>query len=349
MRGVRPFFLHTLAAQHFRVAMAQKKEILLYGSLYSYNIVDFISAMNEAKGSDITVRVNTPGGDVYDTWGGIAKFAEHTGKKTIKVDGEASSMGLFLLCFSSDTECLPASTGTLHRAAYPRWFEESDQFTEAQKAALAETNLHLRNALEKKINAQKLFELKGVTLDQVFDLNNRIDVKLTAQDMLAIGLVNRITPLTAALTAQVEAYKQRAAACANGTLVTTVTATQQPTQTNKMDKATLKAQHPALYAEIVAEGISAENERVKAWMEFESIDPKVVAEGIKGGKEIKPSDFAKFQATAIAKIGKGQLKAESPKETPTDENPNEGLTEEQKSLKASEDAITAFMKKQRAA
>jgi len=74
------------------------KEVLLYGEMYSWSARDFISAVEDAKGSDLSVRVNSMGGDVDYGYGMIAKFKEFEGKKSVKVDGSAASMAAFSPC-----------------------------------------------------------------------------------------------------------------------------------------------------------------------------------------------------------------------------------------------------------
>lgn len=74
------------------------KEILLYSSIYSYSITDFINQMEAAKGDEVKVRVNCPGGEVYAGFGAIAKFNEHPKAKSIQVDGRADSFAAIICC-----------------------------------------------------------------------------------------------------------------------------------------------------------------------------------------------------------------------------------------------------------
>jgi len=70
-------------------------EVLLYGDIYSQRARDFIKEVDTASGEDLTVRVNSFGGDVDYGWGMIAKFSEHKGKKSVKIDAAAHSMAAF--------------------------------------------------------------------------------------------------------------------------------------------------------------------------------------------------------------------------------------------------------------
>lgn len=92
---------------------------------------------------------------------------------------------------------------------------------------------------------------------------------------------------------------------------------------NKMTKEELKSQHPALYSEVIAEGVNNEKDRVGSWMAYSEADPKAVAEGIASGKAITATESNQF-LVAIAQ--KGRLNAFvadntqpiSTKETPTE-------------------------------
>jgi hypothetical protein len=81
----------------------------------------------------------------------------------------------------------------------------------------------------------------------------------------------------------------------------------------------LKAEHPELFAQVVAMGVSSERDRVTAWSVFAEIDPKAVAEGIKGGENISQTAMAEFtlkklSATSVEKITtEGAPAVETPK------------------------------------
>lgn len=74
-------------------------------------------------------------------------------------------------------------------------------------------------------------------------------------------------------------------------------------KSNKMTKAELKQNHPELYSEVVAEGVSNEQGRVASWMAYNEADPKAVAEGISSGKEITAAQSHGF-LVAIAQKGR---------------------------------------------
>jgi hypothetical protein len=90
----------------------------------------------------------------------------------------------------------------------------------------------------------------------------------------------------------------------------------------------LKAEHPAVYAAIVAEvtanaekkGVEAERERVKAWLAYAQIDAVSVAKGISEGTQVTPSVMAEMQVKAFSKNGLANIKADSAGTTATPDN-----------------------------
>lgn len=58
--------------------------------------------------------------------------------------------------------------------------------------------------------------------------------------------------------------------------------------------ADFKAQHPATYAEAQKEILATERDRTGAWLKFQGVDPKAVAEGIASGENISQTQMADF-------------------------------------------------------
>lgn len=187
-------------------------EILLYSNITNYSAERFISDLEANKGQEVILRLNTDGGSPESAFGMIAKFSEHTGRKTIKVDGKAYSMGTFFLAYSKDNEALDVSEFLIHRAAYPKNYEQSPMMTQEAWGNLNRINSHLRKALESRINVSTLRRLKGVSLDEIFSNDQRIDVFLSAQEALTIGLVDRIVEITPERKAEIDSRMQAIAA-----------------------------------------------------------------------------------------------------------------------------------------
>jgi ATP-dependent Clp protease, protease subunit len=288
-----------------------QKELYLYSPIYSYTAEALITSMEEFKKDGVKIRMNTPGGYINYGWGVIAKMQELDSKKTIVIDGAADSMGLFMLPFADEVIASDVATGLLHRA--DGYVANADD-----QKNLDDRNKDLRKKFAAKIDETKLKELKGITLDDVFASDKRIDVRLTAKEMKAIGLVDKIVTLTPKeaqansdmMEVVTEKMKQIAAMAINPEIPAIPGDTEPEAKKddksktdNTMTLAELKAKHPDLYAQIVSEGVTAERDRVGSWMAFVDVDVKAVSEGIKKGENLS--------ATAMAELSRKSLSAEA--------------------------------------
>jgi ATP-dependent Clp protease, protease subunit len=96
---------------------AEGNEIMLYGVIGSYyddldgkKVVDAIKAM---KG-DISVRVNSPGGDVFDGIAIANALREHDGKVTVHVDALAASIASIIAMAGSEIVMCDGSFLMIH-------------------------------------------------------------------------------------------------------------------------------------------------------------------------------------------------------------------------------------------
>lgn len=285
------------------------KEILLYTSINSYSVSDFINQLEANKDNDIVVRMNTPGGSVYDGYGAIAKFNEHKGGKKIKVDGRADSFGAFQLCFANteDVECLDVSTFTYHRAAMAPWYEaDAKYFTDEIKAQLNEMNDVLRAGIESKTTAAKWKSVTGVSLDDMFALTSRIDVRIDAAKAKKLGLVGKVNKITPDKLAEIKAYSADLAA-----EITALTpeANNEPLNTDKMNINEVKA-NAEVYNAIKAEILAEEKERIEAFAAWKEVDPAAVMTAIVEGAKYTASFGAKMQVKALTVKGAGNIEGE---------------------------------------
>lgn len=274
------------------------KEILLYGGIYSWNVASIIEAIDSVKGSQIKLRVNTPGGSVLDAYGIIAKLKELANPPEIMVDGQASSMGAFLCCYFKDVTALDVSEFTFHRAAYPSWIEsDSRQFTQDMKDSLTRVNTDLRAAMESKINPDKWKSVTGFSLDEMFSLDSRIDITIDANQAKEIGLVNKVVNITPERKAEIDAANMQIAASFVRVVDTEATGnktTQTTKSANIMTIEKIKAEAPEVYAQIVKEGVMQERDRVGAWMAYVDVDADAVAKGIEAGDNISQKAMAEL-------------------------------------------------------
>lgn len=259
------------------------KEILLYSGIYSFVAEELIVAMEENMGSPITMRVNSGGGDVHSTWGIIAKMIEH-GDVSIKVDGAAMSSASNLLMYAKSVEALDVSNFVLHRA--DGYISNPDD-----QAFLDKVNKDLKAKMTAKIDADKFLAITGYTIEQLFNPETRINVYLSAKQMKEIGVVTKINKVN---PSEIKAFNEQMRIAANHQI-------EKPVNKNSMTLAEFKAQHPAIYAEAVAEGIAKEKDRVEAFMVFAEADIAGVKKGIEDGKEMSSKMMAEFSMKVMAK------------------------------------------------
>lgn len=276
------------------------KELYLYSPIFDSTAQELIAAMEECQnsGCDMTLRMNTPGGNVLSGWGIAAKLQEMTCKTLIKVDGAAMSMGAGLLPFADKVECLDVSTFMLHRADM---YCETDE----EKSFLANVNKNMRAKLEAKIDSAKLKELKGVTIKNLFEDAQRVDLYLTAAEAKKIGLVDKITKLT----------PSEVAACSSKMFAVAAIETPSTTQNKYMTAAEFKAANPELFKEItdaaIAAGIAQEKERVKPFMVYLAVDPAAVKAGVESTEPISLAQIAELSLKAASGPKLTALAAES--------------------------------------
>lgn len=283
------------------------KEILFYNYGIGADTAQvFIKELEEAKADDVTVRINSPGGNPFFGWGAIAKFKEHEGKKKIKVDGAAQSMAAYMILFGEDVEALDVSNILFHRASMNIYSDEDKRFLDS-------INANLRKKLEAKVDAAKWKEVTGVSIKDMFESENLIDVSLNAKQAKQLGIINKIVTLKPnELTALNEKFSGVAAK---------VDPDKEKENQNpiKMTKEELKSKHPDVYASIVKEGIEAEQDRAGAWMAFVDIDPEAVKKGIDEGKSLSQKQMAEFSRKAMSAAALTDLEKEGAPKAETEE------------------------------
>lgn len=294
------------------------KEILLYFPIYSSTAASFIEEMEANKGNDVCIRMNCPGGDVMASMGMIAKYNEHTGGKKVKVDGRAASMAAYMCAMADEVECLDVSEFLIHRAAFPSWVEnDKNIFTDDMKSMLQRYNDMLRASLEKKIDPAKFKRMKGKSFDDVFSMDSRIDVTLTATEAKNLGLVTKVFPLNQAKKREINALASNVGVAAfyDETAEATTIITDKNTV---MTIADVKA-NAEVYAAITAEVVKAEKDRIASFAAFAEYDEKAVLEAIVKGDDFTPSFGAKMQAAAIKKLGLSNVADATAQTTQTSE------------------------------
>ena len=316
------------------------KELLIYGGINTASAADFINQVTEVGDEELVIRMNTPGGNPEAGFGMIAKIQERTAKTTLKIDGSAYSMGLFMAAYADNVEALDTSEFLFHRAAYPDWYE-AEYMSEAESENLGRINKSLETAFRNSIDVSKFEQMKGTSVKNVFSMDSREDVFLSAKEAQLIGLVNKIVKITPQKRTELNSMAARISADTNtqikeiplSKVKEAVGVPPVKTNTKNMTREELESKHPALFASVFAEGQTAGTEieatRVKTWQVFADADPKAVSEGIKSGKALDPVSMAELTLKgATANMEAAKLKAETATTVTTNEATATEITEE---------------------
>lgn len=287
-------------------AEAVADKLLIYSGISSYFAEDFVYRLLEIdQEKDIEIYINSPGGSVFAGWSIIGALNERKGKSTAKVFGDASSMAFFMLLFMDKVEALDVSTFLIHRADMYVESEEDKQF-------LADINKQLRSKLEQKIDADIFESITGVTIDDIFSSDQRINVNLTAKQAKKIGLVDEIITIK---PKQLESLSEKVFA-----LFDYSEGPKNPINNKNhktMNKQELQQEHPDVFKSISEDGANAERARVKAWMAWASVDPERVKKGISEGEEMTAEIVAEMTETAANKSTVETIKKDNPETVDT--------------------------------
>lgn len=320
------------------------KDLLIYGVIWSHMAAEFLTQLGDFEGDELVVRVNSPGGEVVYGWGIISKFNEFVGKKTIKVDGQAHSMGAFICAYADNVEAIDTAQFVIHRAAYPKWLESAENFIDsAQQSLLEETNKSLMTAFKNKIDVPAFEKMKGIKVKDLFAMkdkngnHSRIDITLTAQEAKKIGLVDKVVKITPAKSAKISSdYSISMAAMHEhmgipAQVIDTIPAAAatedsplpiKSEKINKMTASQFQKENPEAYAAIVLKGQTAERDRVGAWLAFNDVDPEAVAKGIASGDAISQTAMADFSKKMFSNQAKANLTEEAADAVETGEAAN---------------------------
>lgn len=278
------------------------REIYLYSGIYSWTAESFNREFEAASNEDVKLRVSSGGGQVFGAWPMIAKMNEHKGNIETSVDGLAASMALYLLPYSDKVTAVEVARFLIHRADAPIRNEED-------RKLLADINKDLRAQFERKINSDKFKEVTGKSFDDIFNPEARIDVWLTANQAKKIGLVDEVVKLDSRVKAESMAMIDAIAATAGFTPEGKAEEEKNQNSINNkqktqiMDIAKLKADHPGVYAQVIAEGVTKgvtqERDRVGAFMAFAGVDLEAVKKGIEGGEALTQTATAEFTVKMV--------------------------------------------------
>ncbi len=163
------------------------KEIKLYGVISNEGFLGMgengyieriANAIKDAGDKDINLRINTPGGSVFDGYAIITNLLEHKGKLNMQVDGYAASMGGAILAYADSSIAYDFAKIMLHKV----WtHSENDEA------------LKLVGSLNRDFAA--MFKKRGVDaelIDEIFLGEGNKDFWFSAQEAQEIGLIDKV-------------------------------------------------------------------------------------------------------------------------------------------------------------
>lgn len=225
------------------------KPILIFDAIFENTAINLAEKVFEyPKDEDLELWINSPGGSVTHGYSMLAALDQR--KKETKKDnnmtvvGDASSMAFIMLLFADKTRAYDTSNFLVHRAA--SWWE--DIMTDEELADIEARNKVIRKKLEARIDKDKFEKVTGKTFNDIFSMEDRLDVRLNAKQAKDIGLIDEIIKLNPKKMAEIESnYYHEIAALSSTPRVNSIT------NSNKQKKNMglfSKAKDPVFLAEV---------------------------------------------------------------------------------------------------
>ena len=177
------------------------KPILLYTPIFSDTAESITNQILDYKqGEEISFWLNSPGGSVNAGYTILNALKENGNDFNTTVLGDADSMAFIMLLFSKKNKAYDTANFLVHRAA--SWWE--DVMNEDELKDIENRNKVIRNKLEARIDKDKFKEVTGKTFDDIFSMDDRLDVRLDAKQAKEIGLIDEIISLDVAKRQEIE-------------------------------------------------------------------------------------------------------------------------------------------------
>lgn len=93
---------------------------------YGVSATDFVSALNKIKSENISLHINSPGGDVFSARAMVAAIAAHPSTITAYVDGLAASAASYVAVACDKVVMQKGSMMMVHRASCMAWGNSAD-------------------------------------------------------------------------------------------------------------------------------------------------------------------------------------------------------------------------------
>ncbi|KAF0234094.1 MAG: peptidase S14 [Desulfovibrionaceae bacterium] len=150
------------------------------GGWFGIAAADFVQELNGLKAKTIHLRINSPGGSVFEAEAIQTAIQQHTAKVVAHVDGMAASAATYVALAADEIEISDGAMFMIHRASGLSWGN-------------AEDLLHLATLLE-KIDANIVSDYQrktGKSPEQLMDWM-KAETWFSAAEALENGFVDRI-------------------------------------------------------------------------------------------------------------------------------------------------------------
>jgi ATP-dependent protease ClpP protease subunit len=160
-------------------------EVAIYDEIGWFGVTasDFISELNTLTASEITVRLNSPGGDVFDGIAILNALRSHSARVTVSVDGLAASIASVIAMAGDRVIMQPQSQLMIHDAMSLCVGNAADMAEMAEQLNRQSDNI-----------AAVYASRAGGTPEQWRD-RMRNESWFTAQEAVEAGLADEVAPL----------------------------------------------------------------------------------------------------------------------------------------------------------
>lgn len=289
----------------------------------------FADLMSKLDG-DVNVEIDSPGGSLSDGVSIANALQDYNkGKINIRVVGQASSMGAYVMLFGDTLTFKPNATVVLHNPwnicigdynameknadmlkrfaqLYARKFVEKGIFTEDEIKSIMDAETYFIG--EKELAKLGTVEKSDAAPEPVTDEDRETAVVVAQEHIKTCQARLRSSfdedyEKVAALLQQAPATPQALETSAKKPASDNVTV--QEKGEKEMNANEIKSQHPDVYAEIVKTGAEQEKARINALMTFIDVDKDTVVNAIANGKSIHDDEV--FAKLTMAKINKNAI------------------------------------------
>lgn len=273
---------------------------------------DFAEDLERIKSkSNITIKINSVGGDVYTAIAIHNAIKELNAKKTVIVDGIAASAASLIAMAGDSIKMYPGSIMMIHNVSglLFDWYTIADLkkvirgFDACERSASAiygaKTGLEdatIRAMMDKETWMTGTEAVQKGFADEVIDGETNIQFNATNRIMMVNGVQHRTDGLHVPAIPSIKPLAMAATATA-----TAQTKPEQEKGVEKMDNIKtvddLRAKFPELVAQIETEAVEADRARIKEIEEIQDTigDPELIA----SAKFVKPTNAATLALEAM--------------------------------------------------